>query len=208
MAPHAENGSVTATNGTSTSTSSPPPSPSTLKSLERLGSYPIVADSISTFSSHPIGKRTIMLSTSAYSCFIAPLSPILSKAYPFVNKADELADSSLGKIESRFPIIKETTENLKKNVVDSVGYPRKVVTDVFVRGQDFAKEKQEYVFKVYEDEFSKIRDGDKKNGGYIPKAKAGITSAFVVGSDLMGAIAQYLGNKKEVAKEHVKPEKN
>ncbi|KAF8543107.1 hypothetical protein BDD12DRAFT_727014 [Trichophaea hybrida] len=217
MAPHAENGTATptaTTNGTSPNNNSPP-SPSSLKSFEHLKSYPLVADGINTFSSHPIGQRTIALSTHAYSCFIAPLSPYLSKAFPFVNKADEIADSSLEKIETRFPIVKEPTDHLKSVVVDSVGYPRKVVAEVIVRGQDFAKEKQEYVFKIYENEFSKIGEEDKKNGSYIPKAKAGITSAFVVSSDLMGAIAQYLGSKKEVVKEqakeqagNVKPEKN
>jgi len=85
------------------------------------------------------------------------------------------------------------------------------VGQVFVRGQDFAKEKQEYVCKIYENELSKIGEEDKKNGSYIPKAKAGIASAFVVSSDLMGAIAQYLGSKKEVVKEqagNAKSDKN
>jgi len=200
MAPHAE--TPVASNGSTNAESKAPSSP-TLKSIEHLKSYPLVADGITTFSSHPIGQKTIALSSSAYSRLIAPLSPYLSKAYPYVNRADALADSSLEKLDSRFPIVKESTENLRSVVVDAVGYPRKVVAEVIVRGSDFAKEKQEYVFKVYDDEFSKIGEDEKKSAGYIPRAKAGVTTGFVVSSELMGAIATYLGSKKEAAKEDV-----
>ncbi|KAA8900443.1 hypothetical protein FN846DRAFT_144047 [Sphaerosporella brunnea] len=206
MAPHAETekpAAIGATNGTN-ATPKAPSSP-TLKTIDHLKSYPLVADGITTFSSHPIGQKTIALSTSAYSRLIAPLSPYLSKAYPYVNKADDFADESLGKIETRFPIVKEPTENLKSHVIDAVGYPRKVVAEVIVRGSDFAKEKQEYVFKVYEDEFSKMGEEEKK-GGYIPKAKAGVTTGFVVSSELMSVIANYLGRSKEAVKEQAPPE--
>ena len=57
-------------------------------------------------------------------------------------------------------------------------------------------EGQEYVFKVYEDEFSKLNEEEKK-GSYVPIAKAGVTTGFVVSSELMGAIANYLGTKKD-----------
>jgi len=184
----------------STSESKTPSSP-TLKSIEHLKSYPLVAHGITTFSSHPIGQKTIALSGSAYSRFIAPLSPYLSKAYPYVNRADELADSSLGKLDSQLPIVKRSTENLKSVVIDAVGYPRKVVAQVIVRGSDFAKKKQEYVFKVYDDEFSKMGKEEKKHAGYIPMAKAGVTTGFVVSSEFMGAIAVYLKSKKETVKE-------
>jgi len=200
MAPHAE--TPVASNGSTNAEPKAPSSP-TLKSIEHLKSYPLVADGISTFSSYPIGQKTIALSSSAYSRLIAPLSPYLSKAYPYVNRADALADSSLEKLDSRFPIVKESTENLRSVVVDAVGYPRKVVAEVIVRGSDFAKEKQEYVFKVYDDEFSKIGEDEKKSAGYIPMAKAGVTTGFVVSSELMGAIATYLGSKKEAVKEDV-----
>ena len=185
MAPHAE-----------TPVANAAPASPTTKTFDHLKSYPLVADSVNAFSSTPIGQKTISLSTSAFSRFIAPLSPYLSKAYPYVNKADDFADASLVQIETRFPIVKESTENLKAVVVDTVGYPRKMVAEVIVRGQDFAKEGQEYVFKVYEDEFSKLNEEEKK-GSYVPIAKAGVTTGFVVSSELMGAIANYLGTKKD-----------
>ncbi|KAI5797715.1 hypothetical protein EDC01DRAFT_727405 [Geopyxis carbonaria] len=196
MAPHAEP-EVVASSTPQTNGNTAPSSP-TYKSFDHLKSYPVVADGITTFSSHPLGQRTISLSHSAYSTFIAPLSPYLSKAYPYVNKADEFANDNLVKIETRFPLVKEPTESLKTMAMDTLGYPRKLAGEVIVRGQDFAKGKKEYVFKVYDDEFSKMPEAER-NSGYIPIAKAGVTTGFVVSSELMGAIAGYLGNKKEQA---------
>jgi hypothetical protein len=200
MAPHAEP-PLTESNGDAA------PSSPTYKSLSHLKSYPLVADSINTFTSTPLGQRTISLSTTAYCRFIAPLSPYLSKAYPYVNAADSFADSNLGKIDSRFPIVKEPTEQLKSRVFDTVAYPRKVVAEVIVRGHDYAQKGQEYVFRVYEDEVAKECANDT-SAGVVKKAKAGVTTGLVVSSDLMGAIASYLGSKKEEAKEETETKIN
>lgn len=170
------------------------------KSLDHLASYPIISDSISTFKTYPLGQRSIDITHSAYCTFIAPLSPYLSKAAPYVTRADELAESGLGKIEERFPIVKEPTENIKNTVVDTIGYPRKLVGEVYVRGSDLAKDTKEYVFSIYGDELARQ---DNTKGGYIPRAKAGVTTGLVVSSELMGAIAAYLGNKKDQAKVEV-----
>lgn len=170
------------------------------KSFDHFVSYPIISDSISTFKTYPLGQRSIDITHSAYCTFIAPLSPYLSKAAPYVTRADELAESGLGKIEERFPIVKEPTENIKNTVVDTIGYPRKLVGEVYVRGSDLAKDTKEYVFSIYGDELARQ---DNTKGGYIPKAKAGVTTGLVVSSELMGAIAAYLGNKKDQAKVEV-----
>jgi len=172
------------------------------KSFDHLKTYPIVESSINTFQSYPQAQRIIELSTSAYSKVIGPLSPYLSKAYPYVYKADEFADGNLSMIEERFPVVKEPTDSLLTRANDLVGYPRKLAGEVIVRGSDFAKEKKEYVFKVYEDEFSKLGDA-QKNGGYIPMAKAGVTTCLVVSSEAMGMIANYLATKKGESKETV-----
>lgn len=170
------------------------------KSFGHLVSYPIISDSISTFKTYPLGQRSIDITHSAYCTFIAPLSPYLSKAAPYVTRADELAESGLGKIEQRFPIVKEPTENIKNTVVDTIGYPRKLVGEVYVRGSDLAKDTKEYVFSIYGDELARQ---DNTKGGYIPRAKASVTTGLVVSSELMGAIAAYLGNKKDQAKVEV-----
>jgi hypothetical protein len=102
-----------------------------------------------------------------------------------------------------FPILKEPTDELKKKVSESTGYPRKLVGEVYVRGTDFAKEQKEYVFRVYDDECSKLG-----SEGYIPKAKAGVTTGLVVSSEIMSALANYLGSKKEEAKDEIKEKTN
>lgn len=169
------------------------------KSLDHFVSYPIISDSISTFKTYPLGQRSIDITHSAYCTFIAPLSPYLSKAAPYVTRADELAETGLGKIEERFPIVKEPTENIKNTVVGTIGYPRRLVGEVYVRGSDLAKDTKEYVFSIYGDELAR-QDSSEKKGGYIPRAKAGVTTGLVVSSELMNAIAAYLGNKKDQAK--------
>lgn len=170
------------------------------KSLGHLASYPFISDSILTFKTYPLGQRSIDITHSAYCTFIAPLSPYLSKAAPYVTRVDELAETGLGKIEERFPIVKEPTENIKNTVVDTIGYPRKLVGEVYVRGSDLAKDTKEYVFSIYDDELARQ---DSTKGGYIPRAKAGVAAGLVVSSELMGAIAAYLGNKKDQAKVEV-----
>lgn len=193
--PHAEQPNNTSKVNGTTPAQSDPGSPS-YKSLSHLKSYPIVSDSISVFESHPLGQRSISLSQSCYSTFLAPLTPYLSRAAPYVSRADEFADSNLGKIDSYFPILKEPTDEIRSAVVGAVGYPKKLVGEVYLRGADFAKEGKEYVFKVYEDECSKGGGTD----GVIPKAKATVTTGLVVSSEIMGSLAAYLGNKREEAK--------
>jgi len=193
--PHAEQPNDTSKVNGTTSTQSDPGSPS-YKSLSHLKSYPIVSDSIRVFESHPLGQRSISLSQSCYSTFLAPITPYLSRAAPYVSRADEFADSNLGKIDNYFPILKEPTDEIKNVVVEAVGYPKKLVGEVYLRGADYAKEGKEYVFKVYEDECSKSGGTD----GVIPKAKATVTTGLVVSSEIMGSLAAYLGNKREEAK--------
>ncbi|KAL0636433.1 hypothetical protein Q9L58_004582 [Maublancomyces gigas] len=172
------------------------------KSLDHLASYPIISDSISTFKTYPLGQRSIDITHSAYCTFIAPLSPYLSKAAPYVTRADELAETGLGKIEERFPIVKEPTESIKSTVVDTIGYPRRLVGEVYVRGSDLAKDTKEYVFSIYGDELAR-QDSLENKGGYIPRAKAGVTTGLVVSTELMTAIAAYLGNRKDQVKVEV-----
>lgn len=203
--PHAE-GEVPM-NGSTTANPKPNGEVPPYKSLNHLKSYPIVSDSISVFEKHPLGQRSINLSQSCYNTFLAPLTPYLSRAAPYVNRADEFADSNLGKIEKAFPILKEPTDEIKSKVTGTIAYPRKLVGEVYLRGTDFAKEQKEYVFRVYEDECSKL-GGDQGRNGYIPKAKAGVTTGLVVSSEIMGSLANYLGSKKEQAKEKMDEKTN
>lgn len=188
--PHAEKDTMTTETMKPTMNGETP----TYKSLHHLASYPIISDSISMFKTYPLGQRSIEITHSAYCTFIAPLSPYLSKATPYVARADELAESGLDKIDERFPIVKQPTEEIKATVVGTIGYPRKLVGEVYVRGSGFARDTKEYVFTIYDDELAR-----QENAGYIPKAKAGVTTGLVVSSELMSVIANYLGSKKDQA---------
>lgn len=194
--PHAEKDTMSTTENIKPTMNGETPS---FKSLHHLASYPIISDSISTFKAYPLGQRSIEITHSAYCTFIAPLSPYLSKAAPYVARADELAESGLGKIDERFPIVKQPTENIKNTVVETIGYPKKLAGEAYLRGTGFAKETKEYVFTIYDDELSRQGNAESQ-GRYIPKAKAGVAAGLVVSSELMGAIVSYLGSKKEQAK--------
>lgn len=182
MAPHAD--PETAPHNATVDAKPVEPTNQGYKSLSHLQSYPLISDITTSFTSSPLGQRTISLSTSAYSRFITPLSPYLSRAYPYVQSADDFADANLTRVDSRFPVVKEVSA---EDVKGMIGYPRKLVAEVIVRGSDFAREKQEYVLRIYEDEVAQQK-------GVVGKAKAGVTTGLVVSSDVMGKIAGFLAS--------------
>lgn len=81
--------------------------------ISHFTSLPAVNDGIGAFKSNPYGKRSIELVDGAYSRFGKPVEPYLQTPYsyakPYVQKADELADSGLSWGENKFPIVKEET---------------------------------------------------------------------------------------------------
>lgn len=111
------------TNGTSPSS----------KFLSHLNSYPVVSDGVETFKSNPYGKKSLDLADSAYQKLGKPIEPYLETPYsyakPYVTKADELADSGLGHVESRFPIVKEDTNTIIDTGKSIVWYPFKLAED-------------------------------------------------------------------------------
>ncbi|KAF8421409.1 hypothetical protein EV426DRAFT_198480 [Tirmania nivea] len=152
------------------------------KVINHLKTFPVVSDSLCAVQQHPIGQRSISITSTAYDKFLRPFTPYFVKvneyASPYVSKADEIADQGLGKVEATFPILKEPTENVKSKVTEQLQSPRKIAGNLYGTGLSLANEKKDYVFKVYHDELAK--DGNK---GYLPAAKAGITTSFVVAAD-------------------------
>lgn len=124
--PHA-----TSDNDSTMSTSAPltngASSNGTSKFVGRLGSYPVVADSVETFKSYPIGQKSIDLVSAGYENAVKPVASYLEKpiayAKPYVAKADELADSGLGQVESHFPIVKEDTTTIVDKGKSVIFYP-------------------------------------------------------------------------------------
>jgi hypothetical protein len=108
---------------------------------------------------------------------------------PYVSKADELADQGLSKVDQQFPIVTESTDQVKEKVTIITSQPLK-----------YYGEGKEYVLKVYGDEYDK-RGGEK--GGLITPVKAGVTTVLVVTIDVLSHFTSYLGAKKTQAKEVV-----
>lgn len=103
------------------------------KFLSHLNQYPVISDSVETFKSNPYGKKSLELADSAYARFAKPVEPYLETpinyAKPYVAKADELADSGLGHVESRFPIVKENTDTVVEKGKSVIWWPFKVAND-------------------------------------------------------------------------------
>lgn len=114
--------------------------------LDHITSYPVVSDSIETFKSNPYGKKSLELADGAYARFGKPVEPYLEtpKSYvaPYAKKADELADSGLGKVESHFPIMKDDTNTIVEKGKSLIFYPFKLAGD-----------SRDYVFSTYNGSF-------------------------------------------------------
>jgi len=155
------------------------------KSLTHLKSFPLISDSLHSITSHPLGQRSISISSTAYEKFLRPFIPYLLKANeiasPYVTKADDYADVGLGKVEEKFPILKEPTENVKSRVTEQFGGAGRLVGGG-----------KEYVVGVYKTEL------EKENGtkGYLPIAKAGLTATFVITADSIQWLVDQLTSKK------------
>ena len=103
------------------------------KFLSHLNSYPVVSDGVETFKSHPVGKKSLELADNAYARFGKPVEPYfetpINYAKPYAAKADELADSGLGHVETRFPIVKEDTNTIVDKGKSVIWFPFKVAND-------------------------------------------------------------------------------
>jgi len=157
--------------------------------LSHLVSYPLISDSISTIQNNPIGHKGIELSQKTYSTFASPIIPYLQKPYqyaaPYVAKADSIGDSTLSKVDEKFPVVKKPTGELYNNGVGIVFFP----LNKGLEGRD-------YVLKTYSSEV-------KKTGGdsLVTKGKALVSTGLVVTSDALAWLGAFLGEKKEQAKE-------
>ena len=165
-------------------------------SLQHVGSYPAVSDTKEAIENNPYGKKGIELANEGYNKVVAPVLPYAQGPYgyvaPYVQKADQLADSGLSKVDDKFPIVKQDTEKIKKTIFDLAFMPLRI-----------ANEGKDYVLSTYGNEYKKC-GGD----GYIAGGKALITTGLVVTSDSLSWLADFLNQKKEEAKETAKEKTN
>ena len=129
------------------------------KVINHLKSFPVVSDSLSAVQSHPLGQRSISFTSTAYDKFLKPFSPYFVRvnefASPYVTKADDIADQGLVKVEAKFPILKEPTENVKSKVTEQLQSPKKIAGNLYDSGLTIANEKKDHVLDVYNRELAK-----------------------------------------------------
>jgi len=122
--------------------------------------------------------------------------PYLQRPYsyvaPYVAKADEIADSSLGRVDNTFPIVKEDTEKIKGTVMDYALFPLRV-----------AGQSKDYLLSTYNDEYQKTG-----GQGLVTTAKAVISTELKVTADIFQMVADFLGPKKEATKQKANEKMN
>jgi len=163
--------------------------------LSHLTSYPVISTSISTFSSHPYGAKSLELVQSAYSSFNTSLYPRIqpylvtpySYVKPYLAKADTFGDSTLSNIDARFPIIKSEPSTIQEKLQTTANYP------FALAGQG-----KDYVMTTWSDEYGKTEGKD----GVIKATKAVIGTQIKLGSDVvkqvMGVLEKVRGKGEEV----------
>ncbi|KAM3065874.1 hypothetical protein ACMFMG_009901 [Clarireedia jacksonii] len=157
--------------------------------LSHLTSYPVVSDSISTFKSNPYGAKSIDLTATGYEKFGKPIIPYLQKPYqyvsPYVARADELGDSTLSTLETKFPAVKKPTDQLINDGKSLVLYPIII-----------GNEGKEYVLSKYNGEIRKTQDQ-----GLMGYGKAVVATGLIVSTAALNWLGTLLLHKKEETKE-------
>jgi hypothetical protein len=149
----------------------------------------VVSDSIKTFKSIPLGKKSLSLADHGFNAFAKPVLPYLSKPYqyvsPYVAKADSLGDSTLSKVEAKFPVVKKPTNELYDKATGLALLPLRK-----------GLEGKDYVLNTYKSEVKKV-GGE----GIVTMGKAAVTTTLIVSSDALSWLSNVLGKKKDQAKE-------
>lgn len=95
-------------------------------SIQHLHSYPVVHDSVEGFKQDPRGSKVLAIATNTYNNIFAPFTPYLATPYsylhPYLARADQLGDSTLSKIETHLPIVKEDTSKVKEVALSPYTY--------------------------------------------------------------------------------------
>ncbi|KAK3387530.1 hypothetical protein B0H63DRAFT_159256 [Podospora didyma] len=157
--------------------------------IEHVLGYPLVNDALATYKNNALGKKSIELGDSAYRTFAQPLLPYLSRPFqyiePYVKKADDLGDKTLSKVDEKFPIVKKPTDELVSDAKTIAFFP--------IRIGQIGKD---HVVSTYQTEFKKTGGGN-----LVAYAKAALTTTLTIGTDAYTNISNFLGSKKEDAKQ-------
>ncbi|TKA27073.1 hypothetical protein B0A50_05264 [Salinomyces thailandicus] len=156
------------------------------KFISHVASYPVVNDGIETFKQHSVGKKSLELADGAYQRVGKPVEPYLQQGFsyvkPYYEKADSMADSGLGHVDQRFPIVKEETHT----VVDTA--------------KSYAFWPYNYVSSTWNDEYKKTANHKDRGTGLTTSIMAIISTELRITSDFFQALANVLGPKYEESK--------
>jgi len=154
--------------------------------ISHLNSYPAVNDSVETFKSNPYGKKSIEIADNVYTRFGKPVEPYLETPYsyakPYLQKADQLADSGLSHVETHFPIVKEDTNT----IVDTA--------------KSYAFWPYNYLSSTWQDEYSKTAKHNGRGPGVSTSVLAIVSTELRIASDFFKTVADFLGPKYEESK--------
>jgi len=149
--------------------------------LSHLHSYPVVHDSVEGFKQDPRGSRVLAIATNTYNNVFAPFTPYFATPYsylhPYLARADQLGDSTLSKIETHLPIVKEDTSKVK----------------------EVALSPYTYVASTWQDEYKKTHrhDGPIKTGIVL------VSTELKIVQDVCQMFLDYWYTGKEVASKKV-----
>jgi hypothetical protein len=149
----------------------------------------VIIDTINTFKSIPLGKKSLSIADQGFNTFAKPVLPYFSKPYqfvsPYVAKADSIGDSTLSKVDERFPVVKKPTNELYDNATGLAFLPLRK-----------GLEGKDYVFNTYKSEMKKV-GGE----GIVTMGKAAVTTTLIVSSDALSWLGSFLSKKKEQTKD-------
>lgn len=117
------------------------------------------------------------LATNTYNSVVAPFHPYLATPYsylhPYLSRADELGDSTLSKIETHLPIVKEDTSKVK----------------------EYAFAPYTYLKGTWEDEYSKTQRQD----GLVKTGIVVVSTELKIVQDACSVFLGYWNKGKEQA---------
>jgi hypothetical protein len=154
--------------------------------------YPVINDGVTSFRQNQYGQKSIQLGGSAYKTFAQPMMTYMSKPYqyvsPYIKKADDLGDQTLSRVDEKFPAVKKPTEELYSDAKSIVLFP-------YHKGM----EGKDHVLKTYNKECKKV-GGE----GIVAYGKALISTVFVVGSESITWVGDFLSAKQAEVKDSSK----
>lgn len=138
-----------------------------------------------------MGQKSLSLADQGYQTFAKPFLPYFSKPYqyvhPYVAKVDSIGDSTLSKVDAKFPAVKKPTGELYDNATGIAFFPLRK-----------GLEGKDYVLKTYNSECKKA-GGE----GLVTMGKAAVATTIIVSTEALNWLSSYLGVKKQQTKDAV-----